>query len=138
MSKSLKRKTTAVAQKRESAIDASRPKPGLARVNLARVKQDTLSATRTAATINNLAPKLKAISQRIEILIGSSYNIYGRTRRTEDRLRKSEKQMPLARSSLGSPMAVIQGAFLRELAKFGDGFYELGVFKFDLRASGRS
>jgi hypothetical protein len=58
-------------------------------------------------------------------------------------------------------MAVIQGAFLRELAnadpvslyiitqpnekewlrplvaKFGDGFYELGVFKFDLRASGR-
>jgi hypothetical protein len=133
MSKSLKRKTTAVAQKRESAIDASRPKPGLARV-----KQDTVSATRTAATINNLAPKLKAISQRIEILIGSNYNIYGRTRRTEDRLRKSEKQMPLARSSLGSPMAVIQGAFLRELAKFGDGFYELGVFKFDLRASGRS
>lgn len=133
MSKSLKRKTTAVAQKRESAIDASRPKP-----DLARVKQDTVSATRTAATINNLAPKLKAISQRIEILIGSSYNIYGRTRRTEDRLRKSEKQMPLARSRLGSPMAVIQGAFLRELAKFGDGFYELGVSKFDLRASGRS
>jgi hypothetical protein len=53
------------------------------------------------------------------------------------RLRQSEKQMPLARSRLGSPMAVIQGAFLRELAKFGDGFYELGVFKFDLRASGR-
>ena len=133
MSNSLKRKTTAVAQKRESAIDASRPKP-----DLARVKQDTVSATRTAVTINNLAPKLKAISQRIEILIGSSYNIYGRTRRTEDRLRKSEKQIPLARSRLGSPMAVIQGAFLRELAKFGDGFYELGVFKFDLRASGRS
>ena len=44
----------------------------------------------------------------------------------------------LARSRLGSPMAVSQGAFLRELAKFGDGFHELGVFKIDLRASGRS
>jgi len=86
MSKSLKRKTTVVAQ-RGSAIDASRWKS-----DLARAKQGTVSATQTVATtINDLAPKLKAISERIEILTGSSYNIYARGRRTEDQLRKLEE-----------------------------------------------
>jgi FkbM family methyltransferase len=89
MSKSLKRKTTAFVQKRGSARDASRRKPDLARVN-----QDTVSATRTAAaTINDLAPKLKAISQRIEILTGSSNKIDGRTRRTEDQLRRLKEHL---------------------------------------------
>jgi FkbM family methyltransferase len=86
MSKIHKRKTTTVAQ-RGSAIDASRW-----RSDLARVKQGTVSATQTVATtINDLVPKLKAISERIEILTGSSYNIYARGRRTEDQLRKLEE-----------------------------------------------
>jgi len=54
--------------------------------------QGTVSATQAAtATINDLAPKLKAISQRIEMLTESSNNIYARTRRTEDQLRKLEE-----------------------------------------------
>src|SRR5260221_750635 len=110
MSKSPKRKATAVAQ-RASAIDTLPRKPDLAQGKregleflapiigqLTTTMQGTVSATQAAtATINDLAPKLKAISQRIEMLTESSNNIYARTRRTEDQLRKLEEHFDTLR-----------------------------------------
>ena len=104
MSKTLKRKTTAAAR-RASAIDALPRKRNLAQGKregleflapmigqLTTTIQGTVSATQAAAaTINDLAPELKAISQRIEMLTESSNKIYARTRRTEDQLRKLEE-----------------------------------------------
>lgn len=104
MSKSLKRKAIVVAQ-RAPAIDALPRKPDLAQGKREGVEflapmigqltttiQGTVSATQAAAaTINDLAPELKAIFQRIEMLTESSNNIYARTRRTEDHLRKLEQ-----------------------------------------------